>query len=251
MCCKGKVVLWNDIKYGSKLLKRYPSPLSWVTHPPALTAAAMPWCCYVYVESFRKKPLSACNVTFAIWGTLGSWLMPAKEILSWTVLIRDLQCRKKKSSEIYPIKEISSGWKLRGRSNNHDGLSFTKYREKKRATSDGLIGSKEEIGHHMALATSAAPTVADENHNIASLFFSAVPENVTNCDNGKKAVHHSTTNLCTVNHDKEHTRWNKRERTGEEWDPVSRSTTLVQSEGFKQLLDWSPLNSVQTFMAPN
>lgn len=30
-------------------------------------------------------------VTLAIWGTLGSWLMPAREILSWTVLILDLQ----------------------------------------------------------------------------------------------------------------------------------------------------------------
>ena len=46
-------------------------------------------------------------------------------------------------------------------------------------------------------------------------------------------------------------RWNKRERTGEESDSVSRSTTLVQSERFKQLQDWSSLNSIQRFMAPS
>ena len=66
----------------------------------------------------------------------------------------------------------------------------------------------------MALATSAVPTMADENHNIATLFFSAVPENVTNCDNGKKAVHHSITNLCTVNHDKEHNEMEPKRKDG-------------------------------------
>ena len=64
---------------------------------------------------------------------------------------------------------------------------------------------KEEISHGLATVAPAVPTGDKEKHIITSLFLSHVNEHVTTCDNGRKVVHCSTTNLARVNRDKKHT----------------------------------------------
>lgn len=59
-------------------------------------------------EEREKHSWQILYFTLAIWGTLGSWLMPAKEILSWTVLILDLQQKRKRNS-VRVLTELFQG----------------------------------------------------------------------------------------------------------------------------------------------